>query len=162
MDGVRTIEHTFTLAAPLAAVAAFHHDTRVLPRLTPPPVRVRLGRVEPLAEGSVSEFTLWFGPLPVRWRAVHSAVDPRHGFTDTQAAGPMRVWRHTHRFEAIGDAATRVTEHLTYAHPGGWRGLATRVAFGRLALWALLRYRAWVMRRALSGARATPNVTVAP
>lgn len=157
MNGTRSIQHSFTVDAPLAAVAAFHRDTNVLPRLTPPPVRVRLGRIEPLAEGSVSEFTLWFGPLPVRWRAVHSDVDPRRGFTDTQAAGPMRHWRHVHRFEALGPSATRVTERLEYGHHAGWRGLASRVLFNRLGLWALFRYRAWAMRRALEAVSAAPE-----
>lgn len=154
MHTPRSMQHAFTVRAPLAAVAAFHRDTAVLPRLTPPPVRVELGRIEPLAEGSVSEFTLWFGPLPVRWRAVHSEVDPLHGFTDTQASGPMRYWRHAHRFEAQGSSATRVTEHVFYAHHAGMRGLASRVLFNRLALRLLLLYRAFVMRRALAGAAA--------
>ncbi|MCC7018466.1 MAG: SRPBCC family protein [Ardenticatenales bacterium] len=154
MHSPRSVEHTFTVGAPLASVAAFHRDTAVLPRLTPPPVRVRLGAIEPLAEGSVSEFTLWFGPIPVRWRAVHTDVDPLHGFTDTQASGPMRYWRHTHRFEAQGPSATRVTEHIAYAHHPGMRGLASRALFNRVALRLLLRYRAFVMRRALTGAAA--------
>jgi hypothetical protein len=44
--------------------------------------------MEPLAEGSISDFTLWFGPLPIRWTARHSHIDPLHGFTDTQVRGP--------------------------------------------------------------------------
>lgn len=151
MHTIRSIAHAFTVRAPLASVAAFHRDTAVLPRLTPPPVRVQLGRIEPLADGSVSEFTLWFGPFPVRWRAVHSDVDPQHGFTDTQQSGPMRVWRHTHRFEAQGPSATRVTEHLAYAHRAGVRGLVSRVVFNRPALRLLFLYRAFAMRRALEG-----------
>ena len=154
MHTTRSIEHAFTVRAPLASVAAFHRDTAVLPRLTPPPVRVQLGRVEPLAEGSVSEFTLWFGPVPMRWRAVHTDVDPLHGFTDTQASGPMRYWRHAHRFEAQGLSATRVTEHIAYAHHPGARGLASRMLFNRVALRLMLAYRAFVMRRALEGAAA--------
>jgi ligand-binding SRPBCC domain-containing protein len=56
------ISYRFQVNAPLEAVSFFHRDTRALKKLTPPPVIVRLRRVEPLAEGSVSEFTLWFGP----------------------------------------------------------------------------------------------------
>lgn len=154
MAATRSIEHAFTVGAPLARVAAFHRDTAVLPRLTPPPVRVALGRIEPLAEGSVSEFTLWFGPIPIRWRAVHSEVDPQHGFTDTQQSGPLRHWRHSHRFEPTGPSSTRVTEHIEYVHHGGRRGIGSRVIFNRLALSLLLRYRGWVMRRMLEGAAA--------
>ncbi|MEO8082651.1 MAG: SRPBCC family protein [Ardenticatenales bacterium] len=156
MNRIRSIEHRFLIDAPLASVAAFHRSTAALPRLTPPPVRVRLGRIEPMAEGSASEFTLWFGPLPVRWRAMHSDVDPLHGFTDTQQAGPMQYWRHRHEFESLGASTTRVTERLEYAHYGGLRGLFSRSLFNGPALWALFRYRAFAMRRALRGAAAVP------
>lgn len=85
---VKTFQYAFAVRAALAAVAEFHHDARALQRLTPPPLFVQLHRVEPLAEGSLASFTLWFGPLPVRWMAVHSGVDFLHGFTDTQHSGP--------------------------------------------------------------------------
>src|SRR5512141_1391989 len=98
---MQVFEYSFTVDAPVEAVAEFHRDTRALKRLTPPPVWVQLQRVDPLAEGSVSEFTLWFGPLPVRWQALHSNVDRLRGFTDTQARGPMRQWRHRHRFTPL-------------------------------------------------------------
>jgi ligand-binding SRPBCC domain-containing protein len=141
-------EYHFTVRAPLTAVAAFHHDTSALRRLTPPPVFVQLHRVEPLAEGSVSEFTLWFGPLPVRWTAVHSRVGA-HGFTDTQTAGPLKHWQHTHRFTALDSARTRVDERIDYAHYPGPRGLLSRLLFSRLALRLLFTYRALATRRAL-------------
>jgi ligand-binding SRPBCC domain-containing protein len=141
--------YSFTVNAPLAAVAEFHYDTRALKRLTPPPVAVQLHRVEPLAEGSTSEFTLWFGPLPVRWTAVHSQVDRQRGFTDTQVRGPMRRWRHSHCFEAVSERETRVREHLEYQHPAGLRGLFSRLLFSAPALWALFTYRKWATRRAV-------------
>lgn len=141
--------YTFTVRAPLAAVAEFHRDTRALKRLTPPPIIAQLHRVDPMGEGSVSEFTLWFGPIPVRWTAVHSNVDPLRGFTDTQARGPLKRWQHTHTFSAVGDALTRVSEHVEYEHPGGLRGLFTRLLFGRLGLLALFTARKIITRRAL-------------
>ncbi len=69
MSTPQSFDYQFTVPAPLAAVAAFHHDARILPRLTPPPMRVQLHRVDPLGEGALADFTLWFGPLPVRWVA---------------------------------------------------------------------------------------------
>jgi len=141
-------EHTFSVRAPLAAVSAFHHDTRVLRRLSPPPIFVQLHRVEPMAEGSVSRFTLWFGPLPVRWTAIHSQISPA-GFTDTQSAGPLRHWRHSHRFTALAAAVTRVDDRIEYAHHPGPRGLVSRLLFNRFALRLLFAYRAFATRRAL-------------
>ena len=86
-----------TVQAPLTAVQEFHHDTSALKRLTPPPTIVRLHDIEPLGEGSVSRFTLWVGPLPLKWTAVHKDVS-EHGFTDVQTEGPAKKWEHTHTF----------------------------------------------------------------
>jgi ligand-binding SRPBCC domain-containing protein len=148
---VASFEHSFTVRAPAAAVSAFHHDTRALRRLTPPPIFVQLRHVEPLAEGSVSRFTLWFGPLPVPWTAVHSGVSER-GFTDTLANGLLKRWVHTHRFTPQGPRATRVTEQIEYEHRSGWRGLLSHLLFAPPGLRFLFGYRSWVTRRALEQA----------
>jgi ligand-binding SRPBCC domain-containing protein len=150
---MHTFDYSFVVRAPLADVAGFHHDTRALQRLTPPPVVVRLHRVEPLAEGSISEFTMWFGPLPIRWTAVHSRVYPQHGFTDTQACGPLQAWQHTHRFVALDDQTTQVSEHIDYAYWAGPQGWVSRLLFSGLTLRFMFAYRAWVTRRALQSAR---------
>jgi ligand-binding SRPBCC domain-containing protein len=149
MSNQQSFDYQFTVPVPLEAVAAFHHDTRALPHLTPPPIRVQLHRVDPLAEGAIADFTLWFGPVPVRWVALHTQVDPLHGFTDTQQAGPLLFWRHTHRFDAIDAATTRVREHIEYQYKPGWRGWFSRVLYNPLALSFLFGYRRWVTRRSL-------------
>jgi uncharacterized protein len=140
---------SFIVPVPLPAVAAFHYGTQVLKQLTPPPIRVSLRSIEPLAEGSLSEFILWFGPFPVYWTAIHSQVDALQGFTDTQLRGPLAAWRHTHRFETFG-TGTRVTEHIEYAYPAGLRGLWTRLLFNPLALRCMFAYRAWNTCRLVS------------
>ena len=146
---MNAFDYSFTVRAPLRAVAAFHHDTRALRRLTPPPIIVQIHRVEPLAEGSISEFTLWFGPLPIRWTARHSQVDPLHGFTDTQIGGSMQHWVHTHAFADLGPELTAVSEHIEYQHPAGLRGLLTRLLFAPPGLRFMFWYRGRVTRRAL-------------
>ena len=139
----------FIVRAPLQAVADFHSDTRALKRLSPPPLIVHFHRLDPLAENSVAEFTLSFGPFPVRWIALHSQVDPLHGFTDTQTRGPLRSWVHTHRFEAVDEATTRVREHIQFQYTPGLRGLLTRFIYAPVMLRFLFAYRAAVTRRAL-------------
>ena len=101
-----------------------------------------------MADSSISEFTLWMGPVPVHWRAVHSQVSD-HGFTDIQQDGPMAIWRHAHRFEALDDHTTQLHEHIDFKHHPGLRGLLTRLLFNQLALKALFTYRKWATRRAL-------------
>ena len=138
-------DYSFTVAAPLQAVRDFHHDTRALKRLTPPPVFVRLHRVEPLAEGSISEFTLWVGPLPLRWTAVHRGVTDR-GFTDVQVSGPAARWEHTHSVEPLDDRRTRIREHIEFEHARGPMGLVTRILFARPNLTGMFFYRSLVTR----------------
>ena len=137
----------FTVKAPLEAIAEFHHSTQALRRLTPPPVIVQLHKVEPLAEGSMAEFTMWFGPIPLHWLAVHSGVDALHGFTDTQVRGPMQTWRHTHRFDSLDEQSTQVNEQVEYEYKSGLAGVFTRILFNPLGLRILFAYRAWVTRK---------------
>ena len=119
-------DYAFTVRAPLARVAEFHRDTRALQRLSPPPMFVQLHRLEPLAEGSVAEFTLWLGPLPLRWRAVHSNVDPLGGFTDTNQLTENRL--------AAANALGLAIEHAVRfsADDANEEGLRLRIALGLL------------------------------
>ncbi len=144
-------EYTFLVNAPLEAVREFHRDTSALKRLTPPPTIVQLHAIEPLAEGSVSTFTLWVGPLPLRWKAIHRDVSP-NGFTDVQAEGPARKWEHTHTFVSESDRTTRIHEHIEYEHQAGCRGIVTRILFARANLYLMFTYRKlatrWYLRDA--------------
>jgi ligand-binding SRPBCC domain-containing protein len=142
-----TIRDQYRVQAAVPAVAAFHHDTTALKKLTPPPVIVQIHSLEPLAENSISVFTLWFGPLPLRWRAVHSSVDPASGFTDTQTAGPMAAWRHRHSWTPLPGGATEMREQIEFEHKTGWTGLLTRILFAPPMLRLMLAYRRAVIQR---------------
>jgi ligand-binding SRPBCC domain-containing protein len=138
--------HSFVVDAPVEVVAAFHADTSALKRLTPLPIIAQLHEYEPLANGSRARFTLWFGPIPVRWHAVHSDVSTT-GFTDTQVSGPLRSWQHTHRFVPLGPAQTRVDDTILYEHHTGWRGLLSRMLFSHPGLLYLFTARKLLTRR---------------
>jgi ligand-binding SRPBCC domain-containing protein len=135
------------------AVARFHVAPRIIRRLTPFVVPMTMHRMDPLGEGSISEFTLWFGPIPVRWTARHSNVDPQSGFTDIQMAGPFRFWKHLHRFEATPDGGARIVEHVDYQHGSGWAGVLTRLLFSSPMLFFLFVYRSAVIRWSLRHGR---------
>ena len=140
--------HRFQVLAPLESVAEFHHDSRALKQLTPPPLFVSFNKVELLAEGSVADFTMWLGPLPIHWVATHSEVDPMQGFTDSQTSGPFEVWVHRHSFESVDDNTTTVNDQIQ-AKPSNhpfW-GIISR--FMWLTLPILFAYRSWQTRRAL-------------
>ena len=146
---MQTFDHAFLVAAPRADVVKFHGDARALRRLMPPPLFVDLHEGGRLEEGAVADFTMWFGPLPVRWRAIHVDVG-ESGFTDVQLHGPLHRWRHTHRFIPVDGNVTRVEDHVAYEHPTGLRGWLTRLLFNRASLAFLFAYRRYVTRRALS------------
>ena len=142
-------EHAFIVAAPRAAVTRFHSDTRALKKLTPPPLFVRLHEAGRLEEGAVADFTMWFGPVPVRWRALHYDVG-EDGFTDVQTHGPLKYWRHIHHFIPLDEKHTRVQDHVAYEHPAGPGGWLTRLLFNRASLSFLFTYRRYITRRALN------------
>jgi ligand-binding SRPBCC domain-containing protein len=145
---MKTFTYRFQVDAPIEQVAAFHRDARVLKKLTPPPLIVQIHQVEPLAEGSIAEFTMWAGPLPIRWRAVHSQVHPGQGFTDRQERGPFQDWVHQHSFTALTPQRTEVSDQVTATPSGHWFwGLVSRLMW--LSLPLLFFYRAWQTRRAL-------------
>lgn len=135
-------KHRFTVNAPLDAVSKFHQDSRALRMLTPPPMWVQFHQVDPLAEGSVADFTMWLGPLPIRWTAVHTQVTPQ-GFTDTQQRGPFKFWRHRHSFQALNTWSTGVIDEIE-AEPGN---LISRFMWRTLPI--LFAYRAWRTKRTL-------------
>ena len=141
--------HNFTIDAPVAVVADFHYQAGAMKQLTPLPLIIRVHTFEPVAEGSLADFTLWFGPLPVRWHAVHSPVTAR-GFTDTQVSGPLQSWRHSHRFVALDSRTTRVEDHIVFEHAGGIKGLLSRLMFSRPGLLYLFTARKYLTRRGVA------------
>ena len=130
-----TFDYSFTVNAPLQVVSDFHHDSSVLKILTPPPIFAQIHQFDPMGEGAIAKFTLWFGPIPIKWEAVHSNVSI-NGFTDTQQYGPLKSWQHTHRFTAVSPTVTQIHEHIEYEHPSGFQGLLTRLAFGKPGLYS--------------------------
>lgn len=141
-------EQRFRVPASVDEVRSFHGSTDALKTLTPPGVVVQLHRSGPVAEGSEAEFTLWFGPVPIRWTARHENVT-EGGFDDVQAHGPLRSWRHRHRFVPVVDGGTEVVDRITYEHAPGWKGWGTRLLFGRIPLRLNFWYRRWATTRAL-------------
>ncbi len=158
--------HSFEVRAPVEAVAAFYQDARVLKQLSPPPMLVQLHRVDPLAEGSIVDMTMWLGPIPIHWVADHREVDPARGFLDIQAKGPMKVWRHRHSYGPLGPRLTWVRDEVEFEHYPGGRGVLTRLLFNPLTLRFLFFYRAqitrWLVKRRAQQAQASIALPTEP
>ena len=145
----RRFEMTSTLPATVDAVMRFHQDPRALARLTPPPIIMQLHRDErrSLTAGEL-EFTLWFGPIPIRWLARHEPGPTPHSFADSQVKGPLAYWRHEHIFAEV-EGGVQLTDRIELAHRRGLPGVLTRLAFDGQPLRLLFAYRHWRTRRAL-------------
>jgi ligand-binding SRPBCC domain-containing protein len=148
MLSITTYHHRFQVEAPLAQVAEFHRRSASMAAITPPPVIVRIHQApEVLKEGDLMDFSMWLGPLPMRWQARIEAVS-ENGFTDRQMRGPFAEWVHRHGFIALDDHATEIVDVINLRlkpNPIWWI-----IGMGmRLSLPILFTYRAWKTRRLL-------------
>jgi ligand-binding SRPBCC domain-containing protein len=144
-------QHRFQVNAPLAEVADFHSRSASMEAITPPPDVVQLHQAPPrLGEGDEMDFTLWLGPLPIRWTARIEEVSPI-GFLDCQQRGPFARWVHRHTFVSLHDSMTEVVDEIEFnfkKHP--WWGL---VGLGMaISLPLLFAYRGRKTRRLLETA----------
>ena len=140
--------HRFQIKAPLSSVAAFHQKHTSMGEITPPPIRVEFHRLPAdFSDGGELEFTLWFGPIPIRWTASIEGASAS-GFTDRLVTGPFSQWVHRHIFVQVDDQTTEVIDqiglrlkpHLLWGPVG--------LAFA-LGLPVLFAYRGWKTRRLL-------------
>ncbi len=145
--------HTFRVRAPVADVADFHTRATSLSAITPPLIPMRLHYApERMRDGDEMVFTMWMGPLPVRWVARVDEVSP-WGFVDRQVSGPFASWSHRHTFvkvngdttEVVDGVAARLKRHVLWGLVGlgMWLGLPL-----------LFAYRGWKTRRLLEGVAA--------
>jgi ligand-binding SRPBCC domain-containing protein len=131
--------HAFQVQASVGQVVAFHTAAANMKAITPPVIPMRLHQTpRVLSEGDEMSFTLWLGPIPVRWVAEFEDVSAS-GFVDRQRQGPFRSWQHRHSFVEIAPDVTEVVDeveavlrpHLLWG-PAGlamWLGLPLLFAF---------------------------------
>lgn len=123
------------IPVPLDRVFAFFSDPRNLPGLMPPELAAEIRSIQgppsssaaerdgtPAPAGVGTEITLsvrLLPPLPIRtlWVARIVELEPGRQFTDVQAKGPFRHWRHRHSFASVqrdGVDGTLVGDDLEY------------------------------------------------
>jgi ligand-binding SRPBCC domain-containing protein len=148
-----TYEKRTTIATSLERITAFHQSLDTMPLLAPPPIFIRIQRDDriSLTEGEL-DFTLWFGPIPIRWLARHQPGPTEYAFTDLMVKGPMAYWRHDHIFEEVPDGVVLI-DRVHYAHKFGITGMFTHLMFDGLPLRALFFYRHLRTRMALNGTK---------
>ncbi|GAO04363.1 SRPBCC family protein [Anaeromyxobacter sp. PSR-1] len=150
---IHRLERSQELQRPLDEVFAFYADAANLEAITPPFLRFRVLTPAPIAmrPGARIDYALSLFGIPMRWRTRIAVWEPGVRFVDEQERGPYALWRHTHAFEARGDA-TVVRDLVEYALPLGPLGTLAHVLFVRRALRAIFDHRREATRRLVEGA----------
>jgi ligand-binding SRPBCC domain-containing protein len=141
------------VAAPVDVVFAFFDDPANLARLMPPPVQIRLLRIEPSPPqvGSLFEFQYGFGPIQRSWliRLVERVENER--FVDDTISGPMHRFHHSHVFTPARRGGTWIEDRIDYhVGPDGPIGTVLDLAAG-LAIRVTFVWRHVRQRRLLKG-----------
>src|SRR5690349_7839206 len=111
------------IAAPPAAVFAFHESPGAIEALIPPWEKVRV--LEPpksLEPGTRVVLTAKVGPFPVTWVAEHTEYVSGRLFVDRQVRGPFAYWVHRHHFLDDGQGGTLLRDEVDYRPPLGMLG----------------------------------------
>lgn len=145
-------EKSSIMPTTLDKMTAFHENPAALRKLTPPPIFIQLREDNrtSLRNGDL-KFTLWFGPIPLKWHVQHEPGPTEHSFADRMLSGPMGYWRHEHIFTEVA-GGIKLTDRLTIGHKKGLSGLLTRLMFDGIPLRILFFYRHLRTRMALRNA----------
>jgi len=143
----KTFEHSTVMNTTVEKLVDFHAAPDAFSKLNMPGTFAQIHRrdLPTMTEGEI-EFTLWLGPIPVRWQARHEPSVNEHSFADNQISGPMAYWRHNHIIEPV-DGGVRLTDRITLAHKDGLPGVFTRLLFDGFPLKMLFAYRHWRTRQ---------------
>lgn len=152
---VHALSRTHVLEGTPDDVFPFFADAFNLESITPPLLDFSLLTPAPIALGSgtVIQYAMRLHGVPVNWVSTIQNWDPPHGFVDTQIRGPFRFWHHTHRFEALPGARTRMVDEVRYALPFQPLG-ELALPLVRRDLRMIFDYRARVIAGRLRAARA--------
>lgn len=118
-----TLRQEQWISRPIDEVFSFFSDANNLERITPPWLgfKILATSTAAIGQGTEIDYRLRLHGIPLAWKTEILEWDPPHGFVDTQRAGPYKLWRHTHRFEAEG-ARTRMIDEVRYELSLGFWG----------------------------------------
>jgi len=114
------LQRELWIPKPLSTVFDFFSRAENLERITPPWVSFRILTPPPITmkQGAQVSYALRVRGIPLRWLTEIERWNPPFEFVDVQAKGPYQLWRHMHRFSALG-RGTLVADNVEYALPFG-------------------------------------------
>ena len=116
--------------------------------LTPSPI--------PMDRGTVIDYRIGLGGVPMRWRTLIADYEPPCIFIDEQLDGPYAVWHHTHRFETV-PGGTRLVDRVRYLPPLGILGRLAHGLLIRRQLTRIFSYRQEVIAARFGGRVDEPS-----
>ena len=139
--------------APIDEVFAFFDDPANLARLMPPPVRIRLVRIDPAPPrpGSIFEFRYGLGPIQRSWTIRLVDRVPGERFVDETISGPVARFHHSHTFRAARRGGTWIEDRVDFhVGPDGALGTVVDTVAG-LVMRLTFVWRHAMQRRILRG-----------
>ena len=145
-DGRYELRAKAVVNAPIDQTFAFFSKAENLGLLTPASMKFSIDGVTPAMQtGSVIDYRIALGPVPVRWRTRIAEWESGRAFVDIQDAGPYRHWQHRHVFQGDG-ARTVMEDRVLYTPPLGPLGRIAHWLFIAPALRRIFQYRSDVIR----------------
>ena len=160
MTRLRQLSRTQLIQRPTPEVFAFFSDASNLDALTPPFLNFRILTPMPveIRQGTQLDYQLSLFGLPFRWRTRITDWKPNVRFVDEQESGPYALWRHTHEFEARGNA-TLMRDVVDYTEPLGAIGAVAHHLFVRRTLERIFDYRRDAVMRLVENSSAENKET---
>jgi uncharacterized protein (TIGR01777 family) len=132
--------------APIDQTFAFFSKAENLGLLTPASMKFSIDGMAPVMQtGSMIDYHIALGPVPVRWHTRIAEWESGRSFVDIQDEGPYRHWRHRHAFQDDG-ARTVMEDQVLYTPPFGPLGRIAHWLFIAPALRRIFQYRSDVIR----------------
>lgn len=145
-DGRYELRAKAVVNAPIDQAFAFFSKAENLGLLTPASMKFSIDGIAPaMKTGSVIDYHIAIGPVPVRWRTRIADWESGRSFVDVQDEGPYTHWRHRHAFQADG-ARTVMDDRVLYTPPFGPLGRMAHWLFIAPALRRIFQYRSDVIR----------------
>ncbi len=150
---------------PLADVFAFFSQATNLERITPPSLKFRILTPQPIVieQGSLIDYRMSLFGVPFCWQTLIERFEPPTCFSDVQARGPYRFWRHTHDF-CEQDGGTLMIDRVEYQLHLGPIGWLANALFVRRQLDHIFAFRYRTIAQLLTESRTadSPELAVAP